>query len=83
MIVWCVPVSPVYIFQCLANPYNFLPNSILNNVAALQLCREVERQSMLNLHVLGSKLGECVLTAVYRLSDKKEGDPKMGTVKYR
>jgi hypothetical protein len=31
---------------------------------------------------LGSKLGECVQTAVYRLSDKKEGDPKLGAVKY-
>lgn len=49
----------------------------------LQLCRDVERQSTANLHILGSKLGECAQTAIYRLSDKKEGDPKMGNVKYR
>ncbi len=51
-------------------------------VSGLQLSREVERQSMANLHILGSKLGECVQTAVYRLSDRKEGDPKMGSAKY-
>jgi hypothetical protein len=49
----------------------------------LQLCRDVERQSMANLHIIGSKLSECAQTAVYRLSEKKEGDPKLGGVKYR
>lgn len=48
----------------------------------LQLCREVERQSAANLHIFGSKLGECMQTAVYRLSDRREGDPRMGAVKY-
>lgn len=33
--------------------------------------------------MLGSKLGECMQTAVYRLSERKEGDAKMGAVKYR
>lgn len=50
---------------------------------ALQLCREVERQSLANLHIIGSKLSECAQTALYRLSDRKEGDSKLGTVKYR
>lgn len=49
---------------------------------ALQLCRELERQSLANLHIIGSKLGECMQTAVYRLSERKEGDPKMGNAKY-
>ena len=49
----------------------------------MQLCRDMERQSLANLHIIGSKIGECVQTAVYRLSEKKEGDPKLGTMKYR
>lgn len=49
----------------------------------LQVCRDIERQSFANLHILGSKLGECMQTAVFRLSDRKEGDPKMGQLKYR
>jgi hypothetical protein len=49
----------------------------------LQLCRDMERQSLANLHIIGSKLGECLQTAVYRLSDKREGDPKLGNAKYR
>ncbi|KAJ1390979.1 hypothetical protein B484DRAFT_459536 [Ochromonadaceae sp. CCMP2298] len=56
--------------------------ALLLDAGALQLCRELERQSLMNLHVLGSKLGECAQTAVYRLSDKKEGDPKVGGAKY-
>ncbi len=51
--------------------------------SALQLCRDLERQSFANLHLLGSKVGECMQTAVYRLSERKEGDPKMGNAKYR
>jgi hypothetical protein len=51
--------------------------------AGLQLCRDMERQSLANLHIIGSKLGECLQTAVYRLSDKREGDPKLGNAKYR
>lgn len=38
---------------------------------------------MANLHILGSKLGECMQTAVHRLSEKKEGDPKFANAKYR
>jgi len=60
-----------------------LPFSIFLTHTALQLCREVERQSLANLHIIGSKLSECAQTAVYRLSDRKEGDPKLGAVKYR
>ena len=56
---------------------------IILTTLGLQLCREIERQSLANLHIIGSKLGECMQTAVYRLSEKKEGDPKMGNAKYR
>lgn len=55
---------------------------LLNQNGGLQLCREVDRQTMANLHIFGSKLGECVNTAIHRLSEKREGDPKMGTSKY-
>lgn len=56
---------------------------LLYIITALQLCRELERQSFANLHLLGSKVGECMQTAVYRLSERKEGDAKMGNAKYR
>eukprot|EP01038_Epipyxis_sp_PR26KG_P011343 gene11343-15208_t len=56
--------------------------ALLNQHGGLQVCREVERQSLANLHILGSKLGECVKTAIYRLSDRKEGDMKLGSTKY-
>jgi hypothetical protein len=57
--------------------------ALLNQSGALVLCREIERQSLMNLlNVLGSKLGECAQTAVYRLSDKKEGSAKLGAAKY-
>eukprot|EP01039_Chlorochromonas_danica_P011686 gene11686-13114_t len=56
--------------------------AILNQHGGLQLCREVERQTLANLHIIGSRLGECAQTAVYRLSDRKEGDAKIGNAKY-
>ena len=49
----------------------------------LQLCREVERQSLANLHILGSRMGDCAQTTVYRLTDQKEGNVKIGNTKYR
>jgi len=56
--------------------------AVLVQNGALQLCRDVERQSLANLHILGSRMGQCAQTAVFRLSDKKEGDPKLGITKY-
>ena len=55
---------------------------ILKEAGGLEIAREVERQSLANLHILGSKLGDCARTAVYRLSDRKEGDAKSGFSKY-
>jgi len=57
--------------------------SILKQNGGLQLVREIERQSLANLHILGSKMSDCAQTAIYRLSEGKEGDANMGTVKYR
>jgi hypothetical protein len=73
----------VYTAACIANA-SFNPRlaGLLNQSGGLQLCREIERQSLANLHIIGSKLGECMQTAVYKLSDRKEGDPKMGNAKY-
>lgn len=56
--------------------------AILKQNGGLQLAREIERQSLANLHILGSKMGDCAQTAVYRLSEQKEGDAKMGASKY-
>lgn len=72
------PDSEQFVFSQILNIMNYFLFD-----TALQLCRDVERQSMANLHIIGSKLSECAQTAVYRLSEKKEGDPKLGGVKYR
>jgi len=37
---------------------------------------------MATFNVLDSALGECIQTAIYRLSDKKEGDAKFKNAKY-
>jgi hypothetical protein len=52
-------------------------------IKGLQVCRELERQSLANLHVLGSKMGDCAKTAMFHLSEKREGDAKIGAMKYR
>lgn len=57
--------------------------SALNQHGALQLCRDIERQSLANLNVLGSRMGECASTAVHHLSDGREGDPNLAPIKYR
>ena len=73
----------------LSSPFPFLlfllplSLSFLSTTIGLQLCREVERESLANLHILGSRMGDCAQTAVYRLSDQKEGNAKIGTAKYR
>lgn len=54
----------------------------LKAAGALAVVQEVERQSLANLHILGSKLGDCARTAVYKLSDGREGEAKMGLARY-
>ena len=54
--------------------------AILNQNGGLQLCRELERQ---HLNLFGSRMGDCAKTALYRLSQGKEGDATYATTKYR
>ena len=56
--------------------------ALLNASGGLSLCREVETQSLANLHILGSKMGECAQAAIHRLSDKREGDGKFAAQKF-
>ncbi len=56
---------------------------ILKTHRALQLVRDVERQSMANLHILGSRMADCAQAALYKLSDQKEGNSSAGTQKFR
>lgn len=56
--------------------------SILKQNGGLQLVREIERQSLANLHILGSKMGECAQTAALRLGDRRDNDVKLSSVKY-
>jgi len=63
----------------LNRPY-FFPVSSNYPSLGLKLCRE--RQSMANFNMLDSRLGRCLQTAWYRLSDKKEGQAQFGNAKY-
>ena len=55
----------------------------LNQNGGLPLCRELERQSLTNLHIFGSRMGDCAKTALYHLSERKEGDVNYAATKYR
>jgi len=63
-----------------ANP---LLASVLKQKGGLQLARDIENQSLRNLHILGSRVGDCAQTTIYRLSDHKEGDVKYGLLKFK
>lgn len=41
---------------------------LLHSSIGLQQMRELEHQSLKNLHILGSKMGDCASVAVARLS---------------
>lgn len=77
-------------------PHKFYAIAALANAAAhprlaeiiklnggLQLARDMERQSMANLHILGSRVGDCAQAILYRLSDKREGDAKAAAMKFK
>jgi hypothetical protein len=49
----------------------------------LQLARDMERQSLANLHILGSRVGDCAQAMLYRLSDKREGEAKAASMKFK
>ena len=73
--------SFLFLFYLLGNVFHAF--HFIFHFVGLQLCREVERQSLANLHILGSKMTGCAQTAVYRLSDVKEGNAKASSAKYR
>ena len=54
----------------------------LKENGGLEICREIELQSLSNLHILGSKLGDCAQTALYHLSDGVEGSVSLAQNKY-
>jgi hypothetical protein len=68
--------------------------ALLNASGGLQLCREVETQSFANLHILGSKIGDCAQTAIQKLgggsavvgggsgSGKRHESSRRGTEKF-
>lgn len=43
----------------------------------------MEHQSLANLHILGSRMGDCAKAMLYRLSDKLEGDAQYATTKFK
>lgn len=49
----------------------------------LQLARDLERQSLANLHILGSRVVDCAQAMLYRLSDRREGDAKAACLKFK
>ena len=56
---------------------------LLKDFGALNLMKEIERQSLTSFHMLGSKLGECAQTAVNQMSDYKEAKSSARTMKFR
>lgn len=46
--------------------------SLLKDDGGLQIMRELEAQSLANLHTMGSNLSECAQVSIYLLSDGKE-----------
>lgn len=56
--------------------------SLINQQNGFQLFRDIDIQSQSNVHIIGSKIGECAKTAIYKLSDRREGDVKYSLAKY-
>lgn len=56
---------------------------VLKDNGGLQLARDIETQSLRNLHILGSRVGDCAQATLYRLSDRKEGEAKFGAMKFK
>lgn len=52
-------------------------------MTGLQLARDLERQSLANLHILGSRVVDCAQAMLYRLSDRREGDAKAACLKFK
>jgi hypothetical protein len=56
--------------------------NIINQNGGLQCFRDIEQLSMSHLHILGSRMGDCAHTAIFRLTERKEGDSSFGNSKY-
>lgn len=65
-----------YAIAAIANAcYHPRLQSVLRANDCLDLAREVERQSLMNLHEVGSKMSDCARTATLILADKKDPPP--------
>ena len=49
----------------------------------LAIVRDLEKQSVAQMHVLGSRMADCAQAALYRISLHKEGDRQFATSKFR
>jgi len=56
--------------------------NILKNHGALDQMKIIEGHSFANLHIIGSKIGDCAQTSIHRLTNGTEGDPSYSTAKY-
>lgn len=54
----------------------------LKNHGALEQMKIIERHSFANLHIIGSKIGDCAQTAIYRITNGTEGDASYKASKY-
>ncbi len=56
---------------------------VIKTNGGLQLARDLERQSLANLHIFGSRIVDCAQAMLYRLSDRREGDAKAACLKFK
>jgi hypothetical protein len=56
--------------------------NILKNNGALEQMKIIERASFANLHIIGSKIGDCAQTVIHRITSGAEGDASYSTSKY-
>eukprot|EP00602_Paraphysomonas_sp_CaronLab_P010972 CAMPEP_0185017750 /NCGR_PEP_ID=MMETSP1103-20130426/660_1 /TAXON_ID=36769 /ORGANISM="Paraphysomonas bandaiensis, Strain Caron Lab Isolate" /LENGTH=279 /DNA_ID=CAMNT_0027547317 /DNA_START=179 /DNA_END=1015 /DNA_ORIENTATION=+ len=73
-----------YAIAALANAsaHPRLADAIKGN-GGLQLARDMERQSLANLNILGSRVVDCAQAMLYRLSDRREGEATAASKKFK
>lgn len=78
--------SPQRFYACSAMA-NASCNPVLADVlkqnGGLQLARDIETQSLRNLHIFGSRVSDCAQATLYRLSGRQEGDAKSASQKFK
>lgn len=73
-----------YLAACVANASaNPVLAGALLQSGALELMKDFETKALATLNLGGSRLLECAQTSIYRLSQRKEGNAKVGMKKYR